>query len=557
MSLLTVRVEKWRTLLCKAAYSAAETDKLCAMLTDGARAGVQPSPEGRLVVRRHVQNLASASENEGVVDAYMVREVDTLGRVLRLGTDLPSQWLEPYVSPLGVIPKARTGKFRMINNLSSGGRWSVNERIPAELGSVQYITHRCIAMILMREGAGTFLFGFDIEDAFRHIPLHPGDWQYFVMEWRGVYYVDTRVGFGSSTGPAHYDCLGRALVAIMAHQGIDLMRMVDDHLGVAKTRELATEREAKSHALLDLLGLPRAVHKDVHPTQVADFTGVRWDTAQMLASIPEEKWSFMVAEVTELAERSMATLGSLRSVVGRLMNVVTVLPRGKAHLQACYDLIAQWSETLPSRARDQQALQLPAEVVCELKWWQARLGASHAASPARPIAHVVTGQTCELDPTLPEIICPCDASKLALGAVCSPKWAVHKIPPGSLHVGLSGEVGSTYIELCAMLLACLTFGRAWRGRHVRLLSDNSGAVHIWQRKHSRHAALADIVRHMEWLAHEGGYWLEASWVAGETNVLADAVSRLRFQAFRQLAPEADHHPTQCQEDPLQRWARWL
>ena len=121
-----MRVEKWRTLLCKAAYSAAETDKLCAMLTDGARAGVQPSPEGRLVVRRHVQNLASASENKGVVDAYMVREVDTLGRVLRLGTELPSQWLEPYVSPLEVIPKARTGKFRMINNLSSGGRWSVN-----------------------------------------------------------------------------------------------------------------------------------------------------------------------------------------------------------------------------------------------------------------------------------------------------------------------------------------------------------------------------------------------------------------------------------------------
>ena len=149
------------------------------------------------------------------MDAYFEREVVTLGRVLRLGRKLPDQWREPYVSPIAVIPKPRSEKFRLINDLSSGGQHSVNERIPVELGYVHYITHREIAETLQRWGEGTFLFGFDVEDAFRHIPVHPDDWQFFAMVWKGSLYADTRVGFGSSTGPAHYDRVGRALVAII------------------------------------------------------------------------------------------------------------------------------------------------------------------------------------------------------------------------------------------------------------------------------------------------------------------------------------------------------
>jgi len=565
VSLLSERVARWKGLLEKAAYDTAETQALCDMITSGARAGVIPTQEGgRRVVRRHVSNSQSAYDHESVVDAYFTREVETLGRVLRLGPVLPDYWPEPYVSPVGVIPKARTGKFRLINNLSSGGRWSVNERIPVDLGSVQYVTHRGIAATLEQLGQGTFMFSFDVEDAFRHIPLHPADWQYFLMEWKGCYYVDTRVGFGSRTGPAHYDRLGRALVAIMRHQGVDLLRMVDDHLGFAQTEERCAELQARAHALLAALGLPRAVHKDVDPALVANFTGIRWDTAEMLASIPEEKWAFMLQEIKGVVAKGSVSLEGLRSVVGRLMSAVTIVPRGKAHLQACYTLIADAEEEpgrrhrrgSMKRALSSAILLQGAEALRELQWWANALGAVHAESPTRPIAHIAVGQPCDVDRSLPDLEVYGDASGLALGAVWEPKWALHLVPQ-STRVGLRGEVGSTHVELCALLMACIAWGHEWRGRRVRMFSDNSGAVCIWRRRHTRHEALADIVRHMEWRAHIGGYWLEIEWIAGSTNLKADAVSRLQDQAFRQLVPGADVEPTLLQADPLAHWAQWL
>ena len=454
-SLLTERVGRWEVLLRKAAYDPRETQLLCTMLTEGARAGVLPTLQGRLVVRRSVANSQSAYSHEAVVDAYLEREVVDLGRVLRLGQTLPEQWKEPYVSPVAVIPKPRSEKFRLIHNLSSGGRHSVNERIPVELGYVQYITHRDIAVKLLSLGQGVWLFSFDVEDAFRHIPVHPDDWQYFLILWKGTLYADKRVGFGSCTGPAHYDRLGRALVAIMAHQGVDLMRMVDDHLGSGATQGQCGERQTRAHALLAFLGLPRAVHKDVDPTHVVDFTGIRWDTAEMLASIPEAKWCFMVAEVQGVVDAGRASLDQLRSVVGRLMNVVTIVPRGKAHLQACYALIAEATESAGvgggprGRSASSRERALTPVVLGELAWWRRSLGSAYARSPRRPVAHIVSGQTCELDPALPPVTCPCDASGKALGAVWGQSWAVHLVPAG-LGVGLLGEVGSTYVELCVL-----------------------------------------------------------------------------------------------------------
>jgi len=561
-SAAALRVGKWAELLSAAAYPDKDMDAVVELLTTGARMGVTPTPAGcQPVVRRSVSNSSSAIEHASIVRDHVRREVE-LERVVCLGRRLPPSWTEPYVSPIGVIPKPRSfGKYRRIHNMSHGGRWSVNGRIPAELGAVQYISHRDVAARLLQLGRGAWLFGFDVEDAFRHVSWDARDLQYSLFVWEGELYVDTRVGFGSRTGPAIYDRLGRALVAIMRHHGIDLLRMVDDHLGGAAERDAALVLQMKANLILAILGMPRAISKDVGPVQAADFTGIRWDMRTLAASIPEAKWAFMVAELEGLLGQHNTSLDAFRSAVGRLMSVVTIVPEGKARLQACYAVIWVATQRLvggrpgrrePHGAAERCLLELPEVALLELGWWRRRLGASYADGPSRPFAHIVSSQTCDLDPGLPDVTVSCDASGLALGAVWGRHWSHSPIPP-HIRVGQAGQAGSTLVELGALLLACLTWGDQWRGRRVRLLSDNSGAVAIWAKQHSRLPELAAIVRSLSHVARVGGYWLGVGYIPGVVNVAADAVSRLRWQVLRAAVEGVDAFASPCLADPLSPW----
>ena len=239
VSRVSQRVAVWDKLLAGAGYDPIRQQEIIEILSHGATLGIPA--ESRCVRRRKVANSRTAIELASVVDASVKRDVE-LRRMICLGRTLPSEWLYPFVSPVAVIPKPRSSKWRFINHLSHGGVRSVNHRIPREMARVQYLSLPGIARELLARGPGTFLFTFDIEEAFRHIPMRREDWPCLVFQWRGNYYVDTKLGFGSASGPKNWDRIGQGLSAIMLHHGVPLLRMVDDHMGFGETWDTALER---------------------------------------------------------------------------------------------------------------------------------------------------------------------------------------------------------------------------------------------------------------------------------------------------------------------------
>ena len=139
-------------------------------------------------------NMASALLNPQVIDNYLQSEVQS-GRVAGPFSQPPLPVL--HVSRFGVIPKRhQPGKWRLILDLSSPAGHSVNDGIAGEDYSLQYVRVDDIIAGIMQLGRGSLMAKFDVQNAYRIVPVHTEDRQLLGMKWQGAFYVDMVQPFG-------------------------------------------------------------------------------------------------------------------------------------------------------------------------------------------------------------------------------------------------------------------------------------------------------------------------------------------------------------------------
>ena len=102
------------------------------------------------------------------------------------------------ISPIGLVPKKNSDKFRTIFHLSypKSGSTSINSSISKQDFSLQCVTIDDAIKGIKRFGPGSFLAKTDVESAFRLIPVHPDDYELLGMKWEGRYYYDKVLLFG-------------------------------------------------------------------------------------------------------------------------------------------------------------------------------------------------------------------------------------------------------------------------------------------------------------------------------------------------------------------------
>ena len=148
-------------------------------------------------------NMQSAFEHPEVISQYLQKE-RSLGRLLGPfeGTsDLPPVQINRF----GGIPKGHNmGKWRLITDLSFPIGQSVNDGINPALCSLHYTTVEDIAKIIAKVGKGALLTKFDIESAYRLIPVHPQDRPLHAMHWEGKTYIDPMLPFALCSGASRW-----------------------------------------------------------------------------------------------------------------------------------------------------------------------------------------------------------------------------------------------------------------------------------------------------------------------------------------------------------------
>ena len=213
------------------------------------------------------RNLRSTREHQEVVDAYLEREVQ-LRRVLRMPMTQGENVPDLQVSPIGVIPKCnRPDKWRLIVDLSSPEGQSMNAGLDRAQCSIRYTSVDMASQIISQLGAGTQLAKLDLKDAYRIVPVHPGDRPLLGMQWKKTLYVDVVLPFGLRSAPKIFSAVADGLMWIMHSNGaLPSLHYLDDYLLLGRPATNDSGEALRTVlSLCEELGIPVAPEKTEGP----------------------------------------------------------------------------------------------------------------------------------------------------------------------------------------------------------------------------------------------------------------------------------------------------
>ena len=72
-------------------------------------------------------------------------------------------------------------------------------------------------------GKGALMAKFDVESAYRNVPVHPSDRYLLGMKWRNQYYVDLALPFGLRSAPFIFNAIADMVEWILVHSGTTSM----------------------------------------------------------------------------------------------------------------------------------------------------------------------------------------------------------------------------------------------------------------------------------------------------------------------------------------------
>ncbi len=144
-------------------------------------------------------NTHSAEERPSIITEFLASELRS-GRVL--GLIDPSSAVAIQVNRFGLVPKGhQPDKWRLIIDLSFPSVGSVNDGIIPALCSLHYTPVDEARRRVLALGRGAMLAKFDVQGAFRTVPVHPEDRWLLGVRWQGNTCVDKILPFGLCSAP--------------------------------------------------------------------------------------------------------------------------------------------------------------------------------------------------------------------------------------------------------------------------------------------------------------------------------------------------------------------
>lgn len=500
--------------------------RLCNSLRYGADIGYK-GPR----VPRFSRNLPTALDQPNVVTANLMKEV-ALGRVA--GPFPTPPFPNFQVSPIGLVPKKHSTKFRTIFHLSfpKSGVTSINYSISKEDYSLQYITIDNAIEGILGLGQGSFLAKTDIESAFRLIPLRPSDYELFGMYWQGSYYYDKVLPFGLRSAPYLFNQLSEAIEWILLTKcSISFVcHILDDFLIIEPASESLSPSEGCKQSLSSMLltlrnlCIPTAAEKTQGPCTCLEFMGIILDSVRMEARLPYDKVERIQTSLDNFKSKKSCTLRELQALIGTLNFACRVVPPGRPFLQRMIELTRKVSQP-------HHHIKLSSGFFKDLDMWQEFVSGWNGASFFLTTSWV-NSDSLQLF---------MDASgSIGFGGIFSSQW-FHGQWRAHQHLGQPG-ISIAWQELFALVVACHLWGSTFCNKRILFFCDNQSVVEIVNSKRSRIPRVMDLVRHLTLLTLKYNFYLKVSHIEGKRNEIADSLSRFQMARFHTLAPHADPCP---------------
>ena len=398
-----------------------------------------------------------------------------------------------FYSRLFLVEKA-TGSWRPVIDLSH-----LNDFV--QLTPFKMET---VASVLLSVREGDFLASLDLKDAYFQIPIHGSSRKLLRFMSEGTVYQFKALCFGLSTAPQVFTRVFAAVSAWAHARGIRLLRYLDDWLVLSSSEKKAKESIRELLSLCRTLGIVINEKKsDLVPSQSAKYLGMTIDTGagKVFPSLARVEKFLAVAERFCSMQSPPAQLWQV--ILGHLASLERLVPHGRLRMRSLqWHLKSQWS---PESDPPSLPVALPEEARRDLSWWMVR-------------DHLLVGV--RFGTPAPDLHLYSDASSSGWGAHLldqnvSGVWSAQE---KLLHINL--------LEMKALFLALQAFQEDVAGHHVTAMCDNSTVVAYVNKQGgtvSRPLCLLTS-RLLRWMESFDVH-LEARYLPGESNVLADVLSR--------------------------------
>ena len=135
------------------------------------------------------------------------------------------------------------------------------------------------------------------------------------------------------------------------------------------------------------------------------------------------------------------------------------------------------------------------------------------------------------------------------GSYFQGKWTFLKWPEEWSGTDILKDI--TYLEMIPIALSVYLWGNLFLKKKILINSDNKAVVEILNSKTSKSVRVMSLVRHIVYWSLLSNVHIKGQYVPDCNNVLADCISRRKFQKFKDLALSADTYPAVI---PVEFWS---
>ena len=473
-------------------------------------------------------NLKSCTQFPLVIEAKLATEIKS-GRVKGPFSAPPLPNLQ--VSPIGLVPKKTPNQYRLIHHLSYPKGKSVNDFIDHNFSTVHYASFDDAVAAVLLLGKGCLMAKTDIDNAFRLVPIHPLDHDLLGFSFNNNFYYDTCLPMGSSSSCFIFECFSSGLQWI-AQERLGIQHMVhilDDFLILGPANSSVCQLNLQRFLqLCSSLGVPIKLEKTESARQVITFMGLELDSSVMEARLPADKLEKLRTILDKYCKSRKIKLKDLQSLLGLLNFCCNVVLPGRAFLRRLTDLTKKVS--CPSHR-----ITLNKESRRDIVAWQTFIRHFNGKQ-------LLLSQRWVTDTSLHLFT---DASgTLGFGAVFGTHWLYGSWPKEMF------ELNITFKELLPIVVAVNIWGPYLKNKCLVLHSDNLAVVHIVNKQSSKDPLIMHLVRKLVITCMSFNILVKSTHIPGKTNVLADFLSRLQIDKFREVARHMDKSPTAIPEELL-------
>lgn len=474
------------------------------------------------------QNHKSTLDHPDIIEDYIQTGLNK-GRIAGPFSNKPFEQF--VVSPLGLVPKGSTGKFRVIHDLSFPKNQSVNSNIPRENSAVQYDSIDQVVDLVQKFGRECLMAKTDIEDAFRIIPIHPADYYLLGFTWEGQYYYDKCLPMGASSSCQIFESLSSALQWVMENvfNASGMSHILDDFFFVGPPNSITCRNDLASFLFLcKKIGVPIKMEKTQAPTTNIVIYGIEVDSVKMECRLPVDKIQKIKDKLNLFKRCKKVTLKEMQSIIGLLNFACSVVVPGRTFLRRLINLTCGLSNP-------KFYIRLNKDSRADLE------------TRATFIDHF-NGKSVFLDRvwvSSDHLSLYTDASgSMGFSAVLGSDWFAREWP-------LEFEDYQICIkELFPIVLALELWSCHFQNKKVLFLSDNMAVVEVLNKKSCRDKALMKLLRRLVLVSLRFNIHFRAKHIPGKLNVTADRLSRFKFQEAFQETPHLHRQQTKIPVDLL-------